>query len=101
MKPPRAWVRWLLGTIAFFLPLAVARTGLWLDHSPYRHHPVYRALIPYVVATAVGLAMIVPTAFVLLAKQSWIRRVGLVLLICGLLAVQCYAIFVMVMMNMH
>lgn len=101
MKPLSVRTRWLLGSAAFLLPLAVAKIGLRLDHSAYRHHPVYRAVIPYFAIGAVTLAVIVPSSLALIAAKSWRWRLGLVAGILVLLAVQLYAIFVLVLMNMH
>jgi hypothetical protein len=80
---------------------AIGVIGMRLDQSPIRHDSMYGALIPVVSCGAVILAGVVPSALALTAKTSLLRRVILMVVIWGLLLVQIYLIFVMVLSGGH
>jgi len=89
-------VKWLVGSLAFFLPAAVAAVGTRLDKSRFRHDATYAALIPLVCLGTIFVALSIPTVMVLRSRMSLVRRMGLAGLIWCLLLLETYWIFVAV-----
>src|SRR5215467_9871216 len=95
----RPWFRWVVGIIAFALPVLAVAIGLRLDHSSLRRNPTYTASVPFMLFGSILLAAIVPAALILSSKQSLLRRLGLTIATLGLLALECAITFYIAMMS--
>ena len=86
-------IRWLAGSVSFFLPAVVATIAKHLDDSSLRHDPRYKAFIPLAVWSSLVLALLVPCLLVMRMPISLSRRIGLISLLVFLFLVQLYWIF--------
>jgi hypothetical protein len=77
----------------------VAVIGVRLDHSSLTHDPTYGALALPELLTCVGLAAVVPGALIMTSKLSWPRRVGLIVIMLWLLALECGITFYIAMLS--
>lgn len=68
-----------------------------LDHSSLSHGRAYGALALPVLLTCVGLAAVVPGALIMTSKLSWPRRVGLIVMMLRVLALECGITFYIAM----
>ena len=89
-------MKWLVGSLAFFLPAAIAAIGKRLDRSDFRHDATYSALIPVVCWSSILLAIAIPTVLVMRTRMSLRRRMGVTGVIWCLLLLEFYWIFLSV-----
>ena len=93
------WIKRFVGFAAFFLPAFVCIVGLQLDRSRFRHDPVYAALVPIVMLSSVLLAALVPATFIMISARSLPNRIGMIVAILCLLALECGVAVYMVLME--
>ena len=86
-------LKWLTGTLAFFLPSAIAAIGNRLDRSAFRHDPTYVALVPVVCVGSMLLAITVPTILIVRSRMLMVYRIVLSVVYWCLLAIEFYWIF--------
>ena len=72
--------------------------GLRLDRSSIRNAPAYAALIPVAVLSGVALAAIVPSILIARIRRPRPQRVGLIIGMLCLLALECAATVFIVLM---
>jgi hypothetical protein len=89
-------MKWLVGSLAFLLPAAMAVIGKRLDRSDFRHDATYSALIPVAYWSSILLAIAIPTILVMRTRMSLRRRMGVTGVIWCLLLLEFYWIFLSV-----
>jgi hypothetical protein len=85
--------KWVFGVASFILPLIVAVIGRRLDHSVYRTNTTYKSLIPVFVFGSLALAILVPAILVLSSRMPVWCRVGCLVGVWCLLALELYWTF--------
>ena len=94
----RPVAKWLLGAAAFVSPLLVALIGQRLDHSAFRNDSMYKALIPFFVFGSLAAAALVPAILLLRSRAPVWRRVGCLVGVWCLLAIELYWTFLSVVL---
>jgi len=86
-------LKWLVGTLAFLLPAAIAVIGMRLDRSAFRHDPTYVALVPVVCVGSMLMAIAVPTVLIMRTRMLMVYRIVLSGGYWCLLVIESYWLF--------
>lgn len=94
-------IRWSVGSAAFFLPAAVGILGDALERLPSFNSPQSSRLVVLLFGLSVFVAAAIPAGLALEAPIPVLRRLGLVVLLWGLLCLQVVVLIAWSMRGLH
>ena len=93
-EPSMRVLRVIVGLVAFTLPILFVVIGMHFDRSQAQpDDQIYERWIQMLLWGSLVLAALVPSALIMTSRLSWPRRIGLTVVVLGLLVLECVVAF--------